>query len=108
MLFILVLKAKTFKEAADVLRLQHQPLFVVLRSCFKTMPDGVQIPEVIEIDEYKADIAEGKYKTEKRNSSKVIKSNACGFRKHKYFKRKILLSRAEYIKRARITLDSAR
>ncbi len=31
------------------------------KELIKTMPNGVQLPEVIAIDEYKADTDEGKY-----------------------------------------------
>ncbi len=54
-------KAKTFKEAADVLGTSPSTIIRRFKELIKTMPNGVQLPEEIAIDEYKADTDEGKY-----------------------------------------------
>ena len=56
---ILSVKAKTFKEAADVLGTSPSTIIRRFKELIKTMPNGVQLPEVIAIDEYKADTDEG-------------------------------------------------
>ncbi len=54
-------KAKTFKEAADVLGTSLSIIIRRFKGLIKTMPNGVQLPEVIAIDEYKVDTDAGKY-----------------------------------------------
>ena len=43
-------KAKTFKEAADVLGTSPSTIIRRFKELIKTMPNGVQLPEVIVID----------------------------------------------------------
>jgi len=54
-------KAKTFKEAADVLGTSVSTVIRRFKDLVKAMPTGVQLPRVIAIDEYKADTDSGTY-----------------------------------------------
>ena len=54
-------KAKTFKEAADVLGTSASTVIRRFKGLVKAMPTGVQLPRVIAIDEYKADTDSGTY-----------------------------------------------
>ena len=54
-------KAKTFKEAADVLGTSPSTVIRRFKGLVEIMPKGVQHPRVIAIDEYKADTDSGTY-----------------------------------------------
>lgn len=54
-------KAKTFKEAADVLGTSPSTVIRRFKGLVEAMPTGVQLPRVIAIDEYKADTDSGTY-----------------------------------------------
>lgn len=54
-------KAKTFKEAAEVLGTSPTTVIRRFKQLAKILPSGVQLPRVIAIDEYKADTDAGKY-----------------------------------------------
>ena len=58
---ILSVKAKTFKEAADVLGTSPSTVIRRFKGLVEAMPTGVQLPRVIAIDEYKADTDSGTY-----------------------------------------------
>ena len=55
------IKAKTFKEAADVLGTSASTVIRRFKGLVKAMPTGVKLPRVIAIDEYKADTDSGTY-----------------------------------------------
>ena len=54
-------KAKTFKEAAEILGTSSTTVIRRFKQLVKTLPSGVQLPRAIAIDEYKADTDAGKY-----------------------------------------------
>ena len=54
-------KAKTFKEAAEVLGTSPTTVIRRFKQLAKILPSGVQLPRAIAIDEYKADTDAGKY-----------------------------------------------
>ena len=54
-------KAKTFKEAAEILGTSSATVIRRFKQLVKTLPSGVQLPRAIAIDEYKADTDAGKY-----------------------------------------------
>ncbi|MER2191524.1 MAG: ISL3 family transposase [Solibacillus sp.] len=58
---IRAVKAKTFKEAADVLGASSTTIIRRFKEAMKQLPEGVTLPKAIAIDEYKADTDAGKY-----------------------------------------------
>lgn len=54
-------KAKTLKEAADTLGTSPSTVNRRFKELVETMPNGVRLPKVITIDEYKADTNTGTY-----------------------------------------------
>ena len=54
-------KAKTFKEAAEVLGTSPTTVMRRFKELVKTLPKGVLLPKAIAIDEYKADTDTNKY-----------------------------------------------